>query len=139
MKSASESANKWGERASGASNDYVSGAENTSKDQASLAKASIPFMKIALNKAIDSGRVAKGLDKSGKAGWLAGIKEKGGNRYSEGVNTTTAKSKYATESGKYDSARGSASNMPRGEKGSATNLAKVTKVVTELRKVKVGA
>lgn len=138
MKTASEVSKKWGDRASGASNDYVQGAESTNKDQATLAKAAIPFMKIAINKAIDSGRVGKGLDRSGKAGWLAGVKEKGGSRYSEGVNTPTAQSKYASESGKYDSARNSASNMPRGEKGSAINLAKVTKVVTEMRKVKTG-
>lgn len=136
MKNAGDVAKKWGERAGGASADYVAGAENTSKDQAGLAEAAIPFMKIGINKAIDSGRVARGLKRSGKSGWVAGIKEKGGNRYSEGVSTATAQSKYAQESGKYDTARNSASSMPRGEKGSAVNLAKVAKVVNELRKVK---
>lgn len=136
MKTASEVSDKWGNRASGASTDYVKGAEETSKDQSVLAEAAIPFMKSALIKAIDGGAVSRGLKRSGKQGWLNGVKEKGGTRYGEGVNTVTAKAKYTANSGKYDSARGSANGMPRGEKGSSTNLARVTKVVTELRKVK---
>mgnify|MGYP007071617666 CR=1 FL=1 len=138
MKTASDSAKKWGERAGSAAGDYVKGAQNTTKDQAANAKAAIPVMKAAINKAIDSGRVAKGLDKSGKAGWQRGIEEKGGSRYSEGVNTAGAQSKYATNSGAYDSARNASANMPRGEKGSLVNLAKVATVVNALRKQKVG-
>lgn len=138
MKSASEVAKKWGERASGASEDYKKGALNTTKDQAAAAKAAIPIMKTALIKAIDSGRVAKGLDASGKAGWQRGITEKGASRYGEGVNTPTAQARYSQNSGKYDAARNAAANMPRGEKGSKVNLDKVSTVVNALRKEKVG-
>lgn len=139
MKSASSVSKKWGDRASAASEDYKAGALGTTKDQAALAKAAIPFMKTALIKAIDSGRVAKGLDASGKAGWQKGITEKGASRYGEGVSTPTAQSKYASNSGKFDTARNSSASMPRGEKGSAVNLAKVSTVVNALRKEKVGA
>lgn len=139
MKTASQVSAKWGSRASNASGDYVSGAQNTTKDQAALAKAAIPFMKTAINKAIDSGRVARGLDASGKAGWARGIATKGGNRYAEGVSTADAQSKYATNSGKFDGARNAASSLPRGEKGSAQNLSRVSAVVNALRKEKVGA
>ena len=139
MKTASQVSKKWGERASNASGDYVSGAQNTTKDQAALAKAAIPFMKAGINRAIDSGRVARGLDASGKAGWARGIQVKGGSRYSEVVSTADAQSKYSTNSGRYDGARNAAASLPRGEKGSAQNLTRVSAVVNALRKEKVGA
>jgi len=138
MKSASSVAGKWGSRASGASNDYVEGAKSTTKDQAELAVKAIPIMKTALNKAIDSGRVAAGLKKSGKGGWQRAIETKGGNRYSEGVSGAEAQAKYATNSGAYDTSRNAAASLPRGEKGSSTNIARVTAVVNALHKQKVG-
>ena len=139
MKTASQVSAKWGARASGASSDYVAGAQGTNKDQAALAKAAIPIMKTAINKAIDSGRVARGLDASGKGGWLNGITSKGGGRYSEGVSSASAQSKYSTNSGRYDGARNAAAGLPRGEKGSTINLNRVATVVNALRKEKVGA
>jgi len=138
MKSASSVSAKWGNRASGASQDYVDGAKNTTKDQSALAVAAIPIMKIAINKAIDSGRVASGLQKSGKQGWANGIATKGAGRYSEGVSGATAQAKYATNSGAFDAARNASASMPRGEKGSSTNLDKVRAVVNALHKQKVG-
>lgn len=138
MKSASSVASKWGSRASGASNDYVEGAKNTTKDQSALAVAAIPIMKAALNKAIDSGRVARGLQASGKGGWTNGIVTKGAGRYSEGVSSATAQARYSANSGAFDAARNSAASMPRGEKGSAVNLNRVSTVVNALHKQKVG-
>ncbi len=138
MKSASSVAGKWGSRASGASNDYVEGAKNTTKDQSALAIAAIPIMKTAINKAIDSGRVARGLQNSGKGGWQAGITTKGGGRYSEGVSSATAQARYSTNSGAFDTARNAAASLPRGEKGSAGNLNRVSAVVNALHKQKVG-
>lgn len=136
-KSASQVASKWGSRASGASNDYVEGAKNTSKDQSALAVAAIPRMKTALNQAIDSGRVARGLQAAGKGGWQNGITTKGAGRYSEGVSSAQAQAKYSTNSGAYDSARNAASSIPRGDKGSASNLNRVAAVVNALHKQKV--
>ena len=137
MKSAQASASKFVERASNASGDYVKGAQETSKDQASRAIASKAIMQAALTASFARGSYEKGLSKSGKAGWLKGIADKGVNRFSEGVAASATK--YATESGKFDSARSVADNMPRGLKGSATNLAKVAAVVNALRTAKVGS
>lgn len=138
MKSAQSVAGKWGTRASGASNEYVEGAKNTTKDQSALAIAAIPRMKTALNQAIDSGRVAKGLNASGKVGWQTGITTKGGGRYSEGVSSATAQARYSANSGAYDTARNAAANLPKGDKGSAVNLNRVSTVVNALHKQKVG-
>jgi len=78
---------------------------------------------------------AKGLAKSGKQGWLEGVTKKGAERYAGGVAVSA--SKYAQNSGKYDGARGAAENMPRGLKGSETNLARVKAVVNAMRAVKL--
>lgn len=136
MKSASQSAAKFVERAGAASGDYVSGAQGTSKDQAAAAIAGAANWKAGLTAAMTAGRYEKGLQSSGKAGWLKGVTEKGANRFAEGV--ASGASKYATNSGKYDSARGAATSLPRGPKGSEQNFARAKAVGQALRAAKVG-
>ena len=136
MKSAQQSAQKFVERASSASGDYVTGAEQTTKDQAGLAIAAIPIMKQALDAAFARGAVAKGLQRSGKQGWLNGVRTKGGERFAGGIANSSAK--YAANSARFDGARGAAAGLPRGMKGSETNLARVKAVVGALRQLKVG-
>lgn len=133
-KTAQQASQKFVERASGAAGDYVAGAEQTSKDQAAAAIAAAPIYAAALQASIAKGSYAKGLGKSGKAGWLAGVKSKGGERFAGGVANSA--SKYATNSAPFDGARNAAASLPRGLKGSETNLARVKAVVSALRAVK---
>lgn len=137
MKSASASMQKFVERAGAASGDYVKGAQETSKDQAAAAIAGKANWQAGIQAAITGGRYEKGLQASGKSGWLKGVTEKGGNRFAEGV--ASGANKYATNSGRYDSARGAASSLPRGPKGSEQNFARSKAVGQALRKAKVGA
>lgn len=134
-KTAAEVAGKMVARAGQASGDYVEGAKKTSKDQASAAIAAIPNMKLGINEAIDKGRVARGLNRSGKSGWLSGIETKGQNRFGEGV--AAGAPRYAERSGAFDSARGAASSILRGPKGSPQNLQRVAAVVAALRTKKL--
>jgi hypothetical protein len=136
MKSASQSSAKFVERAGAASGDYVSGAQSTSKDQAAAAIAAAPNYNAGVQAAITRGAYAKGLQTSGKAGWLKGVTEKGANRFAEGV--ASGASKYATNSGKYDGARGAANSIPRGPKGSEANFNRAKVVGQALRAAKVG-
>jgi len=136
MKTAQQVAEKYASRASAASTDYVSGVETTTKDQMARAIASAEIHKQATIAALNEGRYAKGLQKAGNQAWKDGVRKKGGNRYGEGVST--ASGKYAANSASYDSARGAASSLPRGLKGSETNLARVKAVVSALRAVKAG-
>lgn len=136
-KSASESAQKFVERASNASSDYVKGAQESNKDQAAAAIAGKANWAAGIQAAITAGRYEKGLQQSGKAGWLKGVTEKGGNRFAEGV--ASGASKYATNSGKYDGARNAAASLPRGPKGSEQNYTRAKTVGMALRKMKVGA
>lgn len=134
MKTASQSAQKFVDRASNASGDYVSGAQQTSKDQSALAVAAAPIYQAALTASFSKNAYAKGLQKSGKTGWLDGITKKGGDRFATGVSASM--SKYAQNSAPFDSARNAASSLPRGLKGSETNFARVKAVVTALRTAK---
>lgn len=137
MKSAAESSQKFVERASAASSDYVEGAQSTNKDQAALAIAGKANWQAGIQAAITAGRYEKGLQASGKAGWLRGVTEKGANRFAEGV--ASGASKYAANSGKYDGARNAAASLPRGPKGSEQNYSRSKAVGQALRKMKVGA
>jgi hypothetical protein len=137
MKSAQASSQKFVERAGAATQDYVSGAETTTKDQAAAAIAGKANYVAGVQAAITAGRYEKGLQASGKQGWLQGIRNKGQNRFAEGVANGAAK--YAQNSGKYDSARQAADSLPRGPKGSEQNFARAKAVGTALRKMKVGA
>jgi hypothetical protein len=134
MRTAQESAQKFVDRASSASSEYVKGASSTAKDQSARAIAAKTIYQQALTASFSRDAYAKGLQKSGKAGWLDGVEKKGKDRYAGGVAVSAGK--YATNSGKYDSARQAADNMPRGLKGSQTNLDRVKTVVSALRAVK---
>ncbi len=137
MKSAQQSAQKFVDRAGAASQDYLAGAQSTTKDQSAAAIAAAPNYAAGVQAAITRGAYAKGLQESGKAGWLKGIAEKGVNRFGEGV--ASGAGKYAINSGKFDSARGAAASLPRGPKGSEQNFARAKAVGQALRKAKIGA
>lgn len=137
MKSAQSVAEKFVTRAGAATGDYVSGSEQTTKDQSAAAIAAKTLYQQALTASFGRGAYEKGLAKSGKAGWANGVRTKGSERYGSGVASSAGK--YAQESGKFDSARGAASSLPRGLKGSATNLSRVSAVVAALRTAKTGS
>lgn len=137
MKTAQQSSTKFVERAGAASQDYVTGAESSNKDQSAAAIAAAPNYAAGVQAAITRGAYQKGLQTSGKSGWLNGVRTKGQNRFAEGVAAGAVK--YATNSGKYDSARSAADSLPRGPKGSEANYARAKAVGQALRKMKVGA
>ena len=138
MKSASESVAKWQNRTAAASQDYIEGAAQTDKDQAARAIASKEVYKAALNASFGRDSYAKGLSRSGKQGWLNGVQEKGAQNFATGAGSNSAREKYVANSSKYDSARRAADNLPRGPRGSAGNIARVTAVATALNAVRVG-
>lgn len=135
---ASEAVTKWQNRAGAASQDYVDGARTTDKDQAQRGIASKQIWQQALQESFGRDAYAKGLQRSGKTGWLAGVEQKGANNYAGGVSSDIARQKYVTNSGRYDTARRAADSIPRGARGSAANLNRVAAVANALRAIKVG-
>jgi hypothetical protein len=90
-----EVAAKWAQRSSAAAQDYVTGAQRTDKDPTALAIAAIPRMRSQILAAIDTGKVAAGLRRSGKQGWLDGVTGKGAANYSTGVSQAQPKVEQA--------------------------------------------
>ena len=136
MKTASEAVVKWQGRTAAASQDYVAGATSTDKDQSARAIAAKSTYQAGLNASFARGSYEKGLARSGKQGWLSGVQEKGSSNFATGVSSNTARDKYASNSGKYDSARRVADTIARGPRGSAGNIARVTAVATALNAVR---
>lgn len=95
LPTATEVAQKWTQRTSAAAQDYVQGAQRTDKDPTQLAIAAIPRMRQQVLAAIDSGKVASGLRRSGKQGWLDGITSKGATNFASGVSAATSKVEQA--------------------------------------------
>lgn len=87
-------ADKWVTRTSAASGDYVAGVETTDKDPTALAIVAIPRMRQRVLEAIDSGKVAAGLRRVGKQGWIDAVRAKGAANFSSGV--TAARDTVAT-------------------------------------------
>ena len=137
MRTAQQAVEKFVQRASVASGDYAKGAAETTKDQAALAIAAEPNYAAGVQAAITRKAFSKGLQKSGKQGWLSGVQNKGQGRFAEGVANSSQK--YATESARFDGARNAAASLPRGPKGSPANLDRVRVVATALRAVKLGS
>jgi len=136
MKPASDAVKKWKVNAVNGAAFYIEGAEKTSKSQSRNAIAAKEVMKQALQASFAKDSYAKGLTSSGDDGWLTGIREKGAINFATGIGTKTAEDKYVLNSGKFDAARQAADKLPRGLRGSATNMARVQAVVTALRAVK---
>jgi hypothetical protein len=135
MKTAAQSAEKFVQRASGASQDYADGAASTTKDQAAAAIAAKQAYQAGVAASIARGAFEKGLQKSGKAKWLKGVQEKGAARFASGVQA--GKEAYAAESARYDNARNAAANLPRAERGSESNYNRSSAVGKALRAVKI--
>ncbi len=127
---------KWAGRAANAQPDFVSGVESTTKDQAVNAIAAKGLYAQAIQESISRGAYEKGLARSGKAKWRQRTVSLGAQRYSGGVSESV--DEYVKNSAPYDGARGAAASLPRGLKGSETNLARVKAVVTAQRAVKIG-
>lgn len=64
---------KWQANTSAAAGTWASNAEATSVDPTALAIQAIPYMQSQFNAAVNEGRVANGLRRAGKQGWLNGI------------------------------------------------------------------
>lgn len=89
--SAAAAATKWQQRTSGASQDYVTGAQSTQKDPTQLAAAAAQKWFTNTQAAYTKGLFQAGLARSGKAGWLAGVTGKGAQNFVTGVNAAEPK------------------------------------------------
>jgi hypothetical protein len=86
-------AQRWATNGSAASQRWLDGANATTVDPTALAIAAGPKYLQNVQTAYQQGRYQRGLQRSGKAGWLAGVNGKGSGNYSNGI--TSSEAKYA--------------------------------------------
>jgi hypothetical protein len=83
---------KWKANTSAAAQTWATNSESTQVDPTALAINAIPYMQLQFNAAVNDGRVANGLRRAGKAGWLAGIQSAvSSGKFAAGVAGADAK------------------------------------------------
>jgi hypothetical protein len=84
--------NKWKTNTAGAAQKWATNSESTQIDPTAAAINAIPYMQSQFNQAVADGRVANGLRRSGKQGWLTGIQAAvASGKFAAGVNGADAK------------------------------------------------
>jgi hypothetical protein len=98
---------KWKTNTGAASQRWAQNSEATPVDPTQLAIQAIPYMRSQFNIAVDSGRVANGLRRSGKSGWLDGIKTaETSGKFAAGIAGADAKFTAGFDTLLADEARG---------------------------------
>lgn len=83
---------KWKSNTSAAAQKWASNSESTQIDPTAAAINAIPYMQQQFNNAVNDGRVANGLRRAGKSGWLAGIQSAvSSGKFAAGVSGADAK------------------------------------------------
>jgi hypothetical protein len=78
---------KWKANTAAAAPKWAQNSEATQIDPTAAAINAIPFMQSQFNAAVADGRVANGLRRAGKSGWLAGIQSAvSSGKFAAGVN-----------------------------------------------------
>ena len=83
---------KWKTNTGAAAQRWATNSEATQADPTALAINAIPYMQAQFNAAVNDGRVANGLRRAGKSGWLAGIQSAvSSGKFAAGVAGADAK------------------------------------------------
>ena len=83
---------KWKTNTANAAQRWATNSESTQADPTQLAIQAIPYMQQQFNNAVNDGRVANGLRRAGKQGWLTGIQAAvSSGKFAAGVNGADAK------------------------------------------------
>jgi hypothetical protein len=116
---------KWKTNTAAAAQRWAKNAEATPVDPTALAIQSIPYMQQRFNDAVNSGRVANGLRRAGKQGWLDGIKTaETSGKFAAGVQGADANFTSGFDTLLADEARGM-SQLPTDRSSKAARRARL--------------
>lgn len=116
---------KWETNTSAAAQTWAANSEATPVDPTLLAIQQIPYMQAQFNAAVNSGRVANGLRKSGKQGWLTGIQNAASSgKFAAGVSAGKDKALAGFTTLLADEARG-VSQLPSDKSSKAARRARL--------------
>lgn len=136
IKSQDAISKKWASRASNAQADYTTGVQTTQKSWAANTSAAANNWSAGVQQAVADKRFESGVTAAGDAAWKKGAVDKGGTRYSQGVNG--AQAKYQSGFQKFAVALAGANLPARFPKGDPQNAQRVQFVNQLLRNVKLG-
>lgn len=125
---------KFARRAQSAGPEYESGVRNPSVPWAQAATASQPSYEAGVTAAISRKAYGKGIAQAGDARWAKGAIEKGPARYAQGVQL--AEGDYAQRMAPVLDTIARTDLPPRGPRGSAQNLQRMTPIPQALAQLK---
>ena len=127
-------AERWSRRAAGASPDYQSGVETTTKDWQAATVAAANSYKAGVTAAAGAGRFEKGVAKAGTQKWRRNAVAKGPARYAQGVQV--AQPEFQGGFAPFAEAISRVDLPARGPRGSQQNYARVAPIGTALNALK---
>lgn len=136
VKPIGEVVEKFGRRASQATDDYQHGVATTEKDWSALTAAAEGSYEQSLQESIADKRFGKGVKKAGTEKWRRGASGKGAERYAPGVRGALAA--YQTGVSPYLEELSRLSLKPRGPRGSEQNYQRSKDVGQALHRKRVG-
>lgn len=136
VKDAASVAAKWTQRAGAAGPAYTAGINGTQKDWATDTAAAAGSWAAGVQTAAGNGSFAKGVTAAGTAKWKNKAANVGASRYPQGVAAATAY--YQSGISAVLQVLQGVNLPPRGPKGDAANLNRVSAVTIALRKMKTG-
>lgn len=136
VKDISRVAAKWAQNAGSASGSYAEGVQNPKTDWATATAAAQENYKIAVTKAANEGRFARGVSRAGTAKQQGNALQKGVQRYSQGV--AVAQPDYSAGVEPYLNVIRNVTLPPRKPKGDPANIQRVAAIATALNAAKVG-
>jgi len=131
IKPISQSADKWMNRASGATGDYTTGVQTPRVSWQQASAAGEGNYKAGVTAAAAKGSYGKGVARAGDASWKKGATGKGPARYAEGV--VLGKDDWVKGFNPFQTALQGLTLPPRQPKGSPQNIQRVSAVTTLLR------
>lgn len=129
-------ANKFVQRAQGASNDYASGVQGAGQDWQTNALAAEGNYEAGVQQALADKRYGKGVSDAGAAKYVDNATKLGPQRFQTGV--AQAQGAYAKGAGKHLDMMRNLNLPPRGPKGSPQNQQRAQAVAAANRALKLG-
>lgn len=116
---------KWKQNTANAAQRWAQNSEATPVDPTQLAIQQIPFMQSQFNAAVNDGRVANGLRRAGKQGWLNGIQSAANSgKFAAGIQGADQKFTSGFDTLLADEARGQ-SQLPSDKSSKAARRARL--------------
>jgi hypothetical protein len=137
IKATERIAEKWARVTPQRTQDYTDGINNPRRDYAQAAAAAEESYKAGVQKAAQAGQYGRGIRAAGTAKWQNRSRQKGPQRFSEGVQI--AQPDYQAGFQPYAETIKSTQLPPRFPKGDPRNLERVKVIATALSRKRTGA